>query len=143
MSSARTSNVDPASGRLRKAKGAKAKRLAKAKVLVGMGGKKKTMTGFGYGFVAGGRLGLRFVKRKMPGEVIVELTNAEELSPARVGRISVLAGKVFGDREKAQRWLSKPKRALGGKTPLSCLTDKSGEKIVENMLYQIDSGDVA
>jgi hypothetical protein len=65
-----------------------------------------------------------------------------ELSPARISRISKLAGQVFGDREKAKRWLSKPKRALGGKTPLSCLTDKSGEQAVENMLYQIDYGGI-
>jgi uncharacterized protein (DUF2384 family) len=63
-----------------------------------------------------------------------------ELDRARLARISKLAETVFGDREKADRWLGKPKRALGGKAPLSYLTDDTGEQTIEQMLYQIDYG---
>jgi len=64
----------------------------------------------------------------------------QELDGARLARISNLAETVFGDREKALRWLGNPKRALNGNTPLSCLTDETGEQTVQDLLYQIDYG---
>ena len=65
---------------------------------------------------------------------------SNDLDRARLARISALAEKVFGDQDKARRWLGQPKRALGGKAPLSYMTDDSGEQIITQMLYQIDYG---
>jgi Protein of unknown function (DUF2384) len=64
----------------------------------------------------------------------------KELDRACLARITALAQSVFGDRDKAERWLGKSKRALDGNTPLSYLTDKAGEQTIQDMLYQIDDG---
>jgi putative toxin-antitoxin system antitoxin component (TIGR02293 family) len=82
----------------------------------------------------------RFISvESTPDQAASDMTDKQH----RVARITKLAEKVFGDPEKAQRWLSKPKRSLGGKTPLMCLATETGEQTVENMLYQIDSGTVS
>lgn len=51
-----------------------------------------------------------------------------------------LAVKVFGDPAKAHRWLRKPKRSLGGETPLVHLATEAGAGAVEEMLHRIDHG---
>jgi putative toxin-antitoxin system antitoxin component (TIGR02293 family) len=81
-----------------------------------------------------------------PRQIEVEVTPiaeplvTKEVDRARLVRISALAEKVFGDHDKAHRWLGQPKRALGGKAPLSYVTDEKREQIVKEMLYQIDYG---
>jgi Protein of unknown function (DUF2384) len=70
----------------------------------------------------------------------VRMPSAAPAEKERKARISKLAEKVFGDRDKAERWLGTSKRTLGGKTPLSYLTDEAGERTIQNMLYQIDYG---
>jgi putative toxin-antitoxin system antitoxin component (TIGR02293 family) len=59
---------------------------------------------------------------------------------ARVARLYELAVKVFGDPEKAKRWLTKPKLRFDGRTPLSMMHTGLGGQGVEEMLYQIDEG---
>jgi putative toxin-antitoxin system antitoxin component (TIGR02293 family) len=89
-------------------------------------------------------LALKTVKR--PRQIEVEVTPSaeplvtKEVDRVRLARISALAEKVFGDHGKAYRWLGQPKRALGGKAPLSYVTDEKREQIVKEMLYQIDYG---
>ena len=61
----------------------------------------------------------------------------------RIARVAALAEQIFGDKAKADRWMRKPKRALGGATPLACLASKAGAQHVEEMLYRIDSGFLA
>jgi len=61
----------------------------------------------------------------------------------RLARVSRLAANVFGDTPKAHRWLHKPKRALGGETPLACLRTEAGARIVEETLHRIDHGILA
>lgn len=58
----------------------------------------------------------------------------------RLARVEALAEQTFGDKAKADRWLRKPKRALGGATPLTYLVDEAGARRIEEMLYRIDSG---
>ena len=58
----------------------------------------------------------------------------------RLARVTALAEQTFGDKAQADRWLRKPKRALGGATPLAYLLDEAGARRVEEMLYRIDSG---
>jgi putative toxin-antitoxin system antitoxin component (TIGR02293 family) len=55
-------------------------------------------------------------------------------------RVLRLARGVFGDEAKARRWLGKPKRELGGATPLAFLASETGARRVEEMLHRIDQG---
>jgi putative toxin-antitoxin system antitoxin component (TIGR02293 family) len=70
-----------------------------------------------------------------------EALTVEETDKAlRLARIAELARKVFGDEAKAHRWLRKPKRNLGGATPLAFLASEAGAREVEELLYRIDDG---
>ena len=61
----------------------------------------------------------------------------------RVARIIEQAAQVFGDRDKAMRWLRKPKRRFDGRTPMDILLTETGGRLVEEMLIQVDEGMVA
>jgi putative toxin-antitoxin system antitoxin component (TIGR02293 family) len=70
-----------------------------------------------------------------------EVLTVEETDKAvRLARVDKLAAQVFGDTEKAHRWLRKAKRSLGGKTPVAYLSTEAGARAVEDMLNQIDHG---
>jgi putative toxin-antitoxin system antitoxin component (TIGR02293 family) len=58
----------------------------------------------------------------------------------RVARLYELSLKVFGDPDKARRWLSKPKHRFDGRSPLAMMRTGLGGNAVEEMLYQIDEG---
>lgn len=79
----------------------------------------------------------RRLKRREP------LTVEETDRAIRLARVAELAERVFGDKEKAHRWLRKPKLALGRATPLTYLASESGARTVEEMLWRIDSGILA
>jgi putative toxin-antitoxin system antitoxin component (TIGR02293 family) len=70
----------------------------------------------------------------------------EPLSPAesdralRLERIAEQADRVFGNREKAQRWLRKESRALEGRRPIDLLQSETGAHIIEEELVRIDYG---
>jgi uncharacterized protein (DUF2384 family) len=51
-----------------------------------------------------------------------------------------LADRVFGNREKALRWLRRENDRLDGRTPLAMLRSEVGGGLVRQMLYQIDEG---
>jgi putative toxin-antitoxin system antitoxin component (TIGR02293 family) len=76
----------------------------------------------------------RRLKRQEP------LTVEETDRAIRLARVAKLAEGIFGDKGKAHRWLRKPKRALGQATPLAYLASEAGARLVEDMLYRIDSG---
>ncbi|WP_247991556.1 antitoxin Xre/MbcA/ParS toxin-binding domain-containing protein [Bradyrhizobium sp. 186] len=79
-------------------------------------------------------------RRLSDGEsLMVEETHKAVL----LARINRLATNVFGDAEKARRWLRKPKTALNGETPLAYLATEAGARIVEEMLHRIDHGILA
>jgi putative toxin-antitoxin system antitoxin component (TIGR02293 family) len=59
---------------------------------------------------------------------------------ARVARLYELAVKVFGDRDKARRWLSKPKQRFQENSPVARMRTELGGRSVEEMLIQIDEG---
>jgi putative toxin-antitoxin system antitoxin component (TIGR02293 family) len=71
------------------------------------------------------------------------LTVEETDKALRLARIAELANKVFGDKEKAHRWLRKSKRSLDGDTPLTYLSSETGARVVEDMLLRIESGILA
>ncbi len=68
------------------------------------------------------------------------LTLQENDSALRVVRVMELAEKVLGERERAQRWLRKPNRAIGDVVPLDLLESESGAVLIEQALHQIDHG---
>ena len=68
------------------------------------------------------------------------LTVEETDRALRLERIVALADRVFGNHDKAHRWMRKPKHLLGGKTPVEFLASESGARQVEQMLYRIEHG---
>jgi putative toxin-antitoxin system antitoxin component (TIGR02293 family) len=58
----------------------------------------------------------------------------------RVARVAALAEEILGDKEKAVRWLRRPNRALGGKTPLAALDTDLGASQVETVLHRVEHG---
>ena len=76
-------------------------------------------------------------------------TRKEALSPeesdraVRIARITALAEEVFGEDEKAARWLRKPKSRFEGRTPMELLKTDAGARLVEEMLLQLQYGFVA
>lgn len=69
-----------------------------------------------------------------------------ELKPAiadrvqRFNRIVDQARELFEDEAETQRWLSTPKVALAGETPLKALVTDAGAKQVEEILYRAEYG---
>jgi putative toxin-antitoxin system antitoxin component (TIGR02293 family) len=76
-------------------------------------------------------------RRKAANE---RLTVEETDKALRLARIAAQAERVFGDAEKAHRWLRKPKRALQGETPLAYLASEAGARVVEEMLHRVEHG---
>jgi putative toxin-antitoxin system antitoxin component (TIGR02293 family) len=68
------------------------------------------------------------------------LSKDESDKAVRVARITALAEQVFGEPERAWRWLRKPKHRFDGKTPVEMLTTEAGARLVEEMIVQIDHG---
>ena len=64
--------------------------------------------------------------------------SANKLGPREV--IIKQALDLFEDQIETQRWLSTPKEALGGETPLEALASDSGSKKVEELLYRAEYG---
>lgn len=58
----------------------------------------------------------------------------------RVARLAALAEEILGDTAKAARWLRRPNRALGGKTPLRALDTDLGASQVETVLHRVEHG---
>jgi putative toxin-antitoxin system antitoxin component (TIGR02293 family) len=60
----------------------------------------------------------------------------------RLARIIALAKHYLGG-ETAPRWLKRPNRALGGRTPLELIDTEPGARAVENVLGRIAYGGVS
>jgi putative toxin-antitoxin system antitoxin component (TIGR02293 family) len=70
-----------------------------------------------------------------------QLLSKEESDKAvRVARITAMAEQVFGEPERAWRWLRKPKPRFDGKTPVEMLATEAGARLVEETIVQIDHG---
>ncbi|TPG73751.1 MbcA/ParS/Xre antitoxin family protein [Pseudomonas mandelii] len=50
------------------------------------------------------------------------------------------AGLVFGNKEKADAWLSQPKTAFDGKTPTELAHSEAGYLLVKVVLERINQG---
>jgi len=58
----------------------------------------------------------------------------------RVGSVFQKAMDVLEDKDAARRWMTQPKRALGGLTPLRCCDTEAGAREVEALLGRIEHG---
>jgi putative toxin-antitoxin system antitoxin component (TIGR02293 family) len=58
----------------------------------------------------------------------------------RLAKVVALADQVFGNHEKALRWLRQENSRLEGRAPLDLLRTEAGGDLVRQMLYQIDEG---
>ena len=58
----------------------------------------------------------------------------------RVGSVVQKALDVLEEKESARRWMTQPKRALGGLTPLRCCDTEVGAREVEALLGRIEHG---
>jgi putative toxin-antitoxin system antitoxin component (TIGR02293 family) len=76
-------------------------------------------------------------RRKAAAE---RLTIEETDKALRLERIALQAERVFGEPDKAHRWLRKAKRELHGETPLAYLATEAGARAVEDMLFRIEHG---
>lgn len=68
------------------------------------------------------------------------LTTDEIDKALRLTRVGEQADRVFGDPEKARRWLRKPSPALSGQTPIALLKTETGAQAVSELLGQIAHG---
>lgn len=68
------------------------------------------------------------------------LTTEESDRVLRLTRITQLAEEVFGDQEKAGRWLRKGKAQFDGRAPIELLATEAGARLVEEALYRIEHG---
>lgn len=51
-----------------------------------------------------------------------------------------LPEQVFGDTDRAWRWLRTSKRQFRSRTPLQLLATEAGARLLEELLYRIDDG---
>lgn len=68
-----------------------------------------------------------------------KLNGAESDRALRLERIADMADRVFGDHDKAQRWLRKHSRVLED-SPINLLQSETGAVLVEQELHRIDHG---
>jgi len=68
------------------------------------------------------------------------LSRDESDRAVRVARVVALGEAVFGERERAWRWLRAAKRQFQGRTPFQLVATEAGARIVEELLYRIDEG---
>jgi putative toxin-antitoxin system antitoxin component (TIGR02293 family) len=80
----------------------------------------------------------RTLKHRRQRQEPLNLDESDRL--ARVARLYELALKVFGDADKARRWLSKPKERFQERSPVEMMRTELGGRQIEEMLYQIDEG---
>jgi len=78
-----------------------------------------------------------FSNRKEKGQ---SLTPEESDRLVRLLRVMAKAKDTFQNEEKAERWLKRENRALGGRTPLEALKTESGARLVETVLGRVAHG---
>lgn len=68
------------------------------------------------------------------------LSREESDRAVRLARLAALAEHVFGDAERAWRWLRAPKRQFEARSPLQFMATEAGARLVEELLHRIDEG---
>jgi putative toxin-antitoxin system antitoxin component (TIGR02293 family) len=72
-----------------------------------------------------------------------KLSPEESDRAVRLARLTALAERIFGDDEKAHRWLRKPSRTMAGAVPMDLMKTETGAHLVEQTLYRIEYGMLA
>lgn len=54
--------------------------------------------------------------------------------------IEKLALEVFGNSEKALKWLRKPMKRFGGKSPLEAVQEEGNAQVIRDLLHSLDDG---
>lgn len=80
----------------------------------------------------------RTLKRRLQQQEPLHLDEADRL--IRAMKVLALAVATFGSREKAQRWMEKPKQQFQGRSPKEMIHTESGAQLVHDALNRIDSG---
>lgn len=81
---------------------------------------------------------VRIPNRTLSRRTVFEADESERI--LRVAAAFQRTIEVFEDLAKARQWFSKPKRALGGKTPLQYCDTEVGADEVTNLLGRIEQG---
>jgi putative toxin-antitoxin system antitoxin component (TIGR02293 family) len=83
---------------------------------------------------------------RIPPRTLNRRKKAGTLDPAeservyRLARVFERALDLFGDEDKARRWLKTPNRAFGGKTPLAFADTEIGAREVEDLVGRLEHG---
>jgi putative toxin-antitoxin system antitoxin component (TIGR02293 family) len=64
----------------------------------------------------------------------------ERPPPARFISLSVRAGEVFANRDKALSWLQTPNPSLQGKTPIEAASTEEGFELADEILTRVEHG---
>lgn len=81
---------------------------------------------------------LRTLKTRLSREQPLTVDESDRLF--RTAHITAIAQMIFGDRDKARRWLVKAKQRFNGQAPMNMLVTIQGTRQVEEMLLQIAEG---
>ena len=81
---------------------------------------------------------LRTLKHRRQRQEPLSIEESDRL--ARVARLWEYALQVFGNPDKARRWLTKPKIRFEERTPVQVMRTGAGGDAVEEMLGQIEEG---
>jgi putative toxin-antitoxin system antitoxin component (TIGR02293 family) len=68
------------------------------------------------------------------------LSREESDRAVRLARVAALAEQVFGDPNRAWRWLRMSKRQFQGRSPVQFMATEAGARLVEELLHRIDEG---
>lgn len=69
-----------------------------------------------------------------------KLTASESQRVIRAAKIQTLAESIFGDKDKAVRWMSKPRKIFDGLSAKAMLRTEEGALLVEETLIGLDEG---
>jgi putative toxin-antitoxin system antitoxin component (TIGR02293 family) len=68
------------------------------------------------------------------------LTLRESDRLIRLAHVTAMAETVFGNKEKAQRWLCKPKKRFACRAPIALLSTYPGTRLVEDLIVELAEG---
>ncbi len=77
------------------------------------------------------------------GKIVITPTSSTQFPEGRVSRVASLRARaedVFGDPEKAWKWLNRPNRALAQKTPLEMIDTDASFQSVLTILGRLEHG---
>ncbi|MEO1746221.1 MAG: antitoxin Xre/MbcA/ParS toxin-binding domain-containing protein [Pseudomonadota bacterium] len=80
----------------------------------------------------------RTLQRRMKDGGQLSLEESDRVH--RIERILTHADRVFGDKQKARRWLRTRNRALEGAVPVDLLASETGAREVEQLIGRVEYG---